>query len=396
MRLSRLTVSLLATASVASGLAAAAACSSDSRSNEPQSDAGFADTGIFDADPGGLLDSGCATSQAEATKIPTYIEFVLDGSGSMNPNKPGDPDKWSAASDALVEVFDDMRNRNDDTVAAGLIVFSDTLDPTIGGPYPTNVDIYPDFVSVAHGARLISRLAGKGQFATPTFAALTGAFNVIRTFDPSKFPPLKTGGQKLVVFISDGIPAGAGAGTKQESIDLVAQELARPAPQGPTKTFSVGVGRFPAMLDSGAYGYDPVFMADLAIAGGTRSTPNCDPMELVDPRKTCHHQIDPDQGNPVELKNAFLSALNQIRFQSVGCSFDLDITGALDTSRVNVIFTDNVGNERVVPKDDQDGWAFDDPASPSHVELKGPWCDEVSANLGAKVRVIVGCATVTR
>jgi hypothetical protein len=77
-------------------------------------------------------DAGCATATAKATKSPVYLEFILDGSGSMRQNN-----KWTAATQALNAVFGTVQAAKDTGEGIGLIVFSDTKDPThSSGPYP--------------------------------------------------------------------------------------------------------------------------------------------------------------------------------------------------------------------------------------------------------------------
>src|SRR6185312_13036067 len=64
--------------------------------------------------------SGCATASAVAKRQPVYLEFVLDGSGSMDSDN-----KWTAVVPALQSIFTQMKTEADPGVGAGLIVFSD-------------------------------------------------------------------------------------------------------------------------------------------------------------------------------------------------------------------------------------------------------------------------------
>ena len=66
---------------------------------------------------------------------PVAMEFILDGSGSMN-----DSNKWTAATAALTSIFNDMATKNDPGLYAGLIIFSDANDKTgAGGGYFSDV-----------------------------------------------------------------------------------------------------------------------------------------------------------------------------------------------------------------------------------------------------------------
>src|SRR5580704_15173808 len=86
------------------------------------------DSGVSTGTP---LGAGCATASSEAKRQPVYLLFVLDGSGSMSQDN-----KWTAVVPALQSIFAQMASAGDTGIGAGLIVFSDTNDPTTGsGPY---------------------------------------------------------------------------------------------------------------------------------------------------------------------------------------------------------------------------------------------------------------------
>src|SRR5580704_2545862 len=95
-----------------------------------------ASVGTFGGDDSGVstgtpLGAGCATASSEAKRQPVYLLFVLDGSGSMSQDN-----KWTAVVPALQSIFAQMASAGDTGIGAGLIVFSDTNDPTTGsGPY---------------------------------------------------------------------------------------------------------------------------------------------------------------------------------------------------------------------------------------------------------------------
>src|SRR4051812_12491003 len=50
-----------------------------------------------------LLRSACATGTAPTDRVPVYMLFILDGSGSMRQQG-----KWEAATAALTAIFDDF------------------------------------------------------------------------------------------------------------------------------------------------------------------------------------------------------------------------------------------------------------------------------------------------
>src|SRR5690606_24928316 len=149
------------------------------------------------------------------------------------------------------------------------------------------------------------------------------------------------------------------------------------------KTFSVGIGPFPG----GAFSYDPKFMGDMAVAGGTRATPQCNPAS-TNINNVCHFQITPG-GKPIQqLKNEFVNAINRIRGLAVGCEFNIVLdedAGNVDPNKINVVWTDGKGKQNLIPQDDEDGWSYDDPENPTKVILNGQACGDVSADLGSNV-----------
>lgn len=378
-----LTSSLLLAGSIA---AFADGCSSARRDSEfdgqdaggdggPFGGANFSDGG----DPFEILNSGCATSNESTTKAPAYLEFVLDGSGSMNGAK------WSAATGALGQVFDALLQQADTSVGVGIVVFEDSLDP--GTTYPSPVDVHPAFVNQSQHDALMQRISGNSSGGTPLGQVLVGVYAFMENM--AILPPLEKDGRKVVVVVSDGEPSGTP--DKAGILKLAGDELALAAPKGPIKTFAVGVGP----LSTGS-GYDPKFMADLSIAGGTRSRPNCNPNETQDDTKTCHFQITPGNLSPQQLQAAFLKALNRIRAIAQGCEFLLDVSGGIDPGKINVKYTDGNGQVRYIKKDAVDGWTYDDDNNPTKVILNGASCSEVENDLDGQVEVIVGCETVKK
>ena len=138
-----------------------------------------------------LGDAGCATATAEAKRQPAYLLFVLDGSGSMKQQN-----KWTAVVPALDDIFGEMATAADTGVAAGLIVFSDTNDSTMGaGPYPGSSDVSIAFVNAAQQTALDNRLSGMPRNSTPTESALTGGYGELEGFQ-AQAPPQSGGRQE--------------------------------------------------------------------------------------------------------------------------------------------------------------------------------------------------------
>lgn len=346
------------------------------------------------------LDPACVTAQASTELRPAYVMFVVDGSNSMalEGDPPTPSQKWPALKGALEAIFDDMAKKADPAIAAGMIVFADKLDPTgaggVYGPYPTKVDIPIGFVDVAQAGKLKGRLAGGPAGLTPTQPALEGGYTVLRGYSPAK--PIVAGGAKFVVLITDGFPFSSIDTDTQvkTSLKMAADELVRPGPQGPIKTFVVGVGEMPGDLVE----YNPPFLGDLSVAGGTRATPTCDPKENTNATNTCYFQITPGAKTATQLQQDFGVALDKVRRGALSCEFIIGAPSdgkAIDPTKLNVVYTPVGGQGALVPKSDSAGWRYDNDASPTKVVLAGAVCDDFQ-NARGKVDVFLGCASVIK
>jgi hypothetical protein len=341
---------------------------------------------------GSLLDAACATGTARAILSPIYLLVVLDGSGSMS-----EDGKWGAVVPALEDLVDDLQERGDPSYGMGLTVFSDTNDPTMGnGPYPTmNVPIA--FVDATQAAAIHARLDfAQPMYQTPTLAVLTGQYAAMESFTPP--PTLSPGGRKVVVFMTDGVPYPDDGGTEQDaSIAAAAAELAKSAPAGPITTLAVGIGYyFPYAPED----YDPVFMGELAVAGGAPNEP-CDPENVMDPSMFCHLQVTPlgSSDDEAALEAEFITALDEARGKVASCTLTLDHPDGgkpIDPTRVNVVFVDDLGDQTVVAEDPMNGWTYDDPTDPTTVTLHGTSCTTLHQNPDGYVTVVLGCETIVQ
>lgn len=326
------------------------------------------------ADANALLDAGCTA--VSATKPPAYMLIVLDGSGSM-----GSDNKWSSVVPALDAVFDDLKLNADSSLGVGLLVFSDSLDPTAGvGPYPSIKDVSIGFVDQGQHDAMRARIdTAQSSSGTPTFAALSGAYKLLENFIPG--PPLPSGGKKVMVLMTDGVPNG-GAAEQDQCIAAATTELGK----GIT-SFAVGIGPFPS---PDLFTYDAAFMGKLAQAGGA-SPAGCNPLETQNVSNVCHFQITPN-GKPVtQLKQEFIDALDRIRRDISSCEFG--ITGVADPSQFNVVFKNGNGQDTIIPENATDGFTFDDATNPTKVLLHGASCDATKLDSKGKVSFLTGCPT---
>jgi hypothetical protein len=327
-------------------------------------------------------DAGCATATVQAKRQPVYLMFVQDGSDSMNQDN-----KWTALVPALASIFAEMQAAADPGVAVGLILF-----PGSGGPYPASDDVPIAFVSPAQASALNARLAAGLSLGTPTHAALMGGYSALESFVPKA--PLETGGKKIVVLITDGVPTddcanllGIGGYASNPCVTLAAMKLTEAAPQGPIQTFVIGVGPFPS---SNTTSFDPGFVGNVAQAGGTGAS-HCNPDEASSTTDLCYFEIDPSKGqSAAQLQMQFETALNAIRGQITSCSFPIESSGLgkTDPTKVNV----EIGNQTIL-QDPKNGWTYDNPMQPTEIILHGTACAAASSTLTAKVSIVLGCAT---
>jgi hypothetical protein len=337
-----------------------------------------------------LGDAGCATAMSQVHRSAVYLVFVLDGSGSMSMQN-----KWTAVVPALTDIFMQMSVAADPGVAAGLIVFSDTKDPTAGaGPYPSSADVSVGYVSAAQNTALAQRLSGMPNSATPTQTALTGGYGELENFVPKA--PLTAGGKKVLVLITDGAPtdgcnilASVNSYTSNPCIQMAAMKLTEAAPKGPIETFVIGVGNFPSAI---ALTFDPSFLGYLAQAGGTGPA-KCNPSENSTTTDLCYFEIDPSKSTSAsQLQQQFETALNTIRGEVVSCTFPIQTSGlgTVDPTKVNV----EVGGKTIL-QDPNNGWTYDNPQNPTEIILHGAACAEAKGNLTEMVSIVLGCKTQT-
>lgn len=323
-------------------------------------------------------DAGCAGVKSEAKRSPVYMLVVLDGSGSMSSDS-----KWTASVSALTQFFNQVKTSNDDSFGLGMTVFSDSKESANGGRRIIQIPIR--FVDQAQATALSTRLTtASPSGGTPTFETVSAAYPNLAAYAPTA--PLQNGGKKVLVLISDGVPNG-GSSEQTQVINLARQQAnIQPADLAIT-TFSVGVGP----LGGSTASYDPKFMAQVAVAGGT-ARQGCDVNNTSNASLMCHFQLTPG-GSASQLATDFLAAINAIRGMAASCEYGFTVPAGqqVDPNLVSVTFTAN-GTETEVPKSSTDGWRYDNPSNPTKVVLVGQWCDRVKAANEGKVEVVLGCA----
>ncbi len=378
---------LIATGVITFG--ASQGCSSDKAGNGfgDQVDSGNADVyvpppvGTDQPDSGDVIGDGCGGGNAKTEEPVTFLEFITDGSGSMDDGK-----KRPAQEGALKAVFEDIKNKTVDAagtvinakVGVGMIYFGPS------GSYPQAADVFPGLVDGAQLAKLVARVNAFPDGGTPTYEALLGGYSALDNFVP--FPPLPAKGKKIAILLSDGVPNG----NVPQIYSLVKTKLTQP---DPIQTFSVGVGE----IGSGSFGYDPKFMAQVAVNGGTAKA-GCDPNDTTG-TKFCHFQITPGAKTVAQVSQEFVDAINEIRGLASDCEILLTLVDKdgkpADPTKVQVDFVDKDDPSKKIsdiPKDVTNGWSYDDDANPTKILLHGGACDEVRKKKAVgKVRVKLGC-----
>jgi von Willebrand factor type A domain len=355
------------------------ACSTVERRNGfgPDSDLDAGSGRAFDPIDAGKSDArGCSESQTEIARVPVVIEFVVDESGSMDGT--GVNDKWAAARDALLAAFEDMQSTADPATFIGALRFGSAVGNKVAPGPLTDASHYDDLVALIDTSE-----AGGGSTKTET--ALKAAYGIVEKFKPPASSGLVADQMnRVVVLLSDGSPDGGGQ--EQAACEALAEEkLTENPPKGPILTFAVGIGPFPS---TSSFTYDPAFMGRLAQQGGTAPA-DCDPASQ-DLASVCHFQVTPG-GDLDATKQALIDAINTIRALSASCEFSFTRNESTDLKKVEVVITDKDGNQTKIPKDPENGWAFDDPENPTKIVLHGEACSASNGAVSGRVDVVIGC-----
>jgi len=109
-------------------------------------------------------------------------------------------------------------------------------------------------------------------------------------------------------------------------------------------------------------------------------------------------------GSGGNAQQELLDALKAIQGSQIACSFQMPEAApgeTIDPSKVNVEYTpSNGGNPASIGQVQSEadcaangGWYYDNPAAPTMINLCPSTCSLVQADIEAKIRVVLGCAT---
>jgi hypothetical protein len=336
---------------------------------------------LLDAAPSDASMEACATSSATATMLPSYLELVVDISGSMC-CKPTDPptlgclcpnpgSKWQLTRTAIESAVGTLPA----TVSAGVILYP-YQQSTSALCFANKAAVPMALLDNAHKQlikQVLDNTAAMG--ATPTEDAYL--------FGTQAFGGVPSPSNKFIVLITDGMPTVAkgckGDGhTPVPMAPIIADAAA--AAQAGIKTFVIG--------SPGSEGFRSD-LSKMATAGGTPQ-PGCS-----DTGPTYCHL---DMTTKPDFGKAIADALNAIAGTALSCEFDVpspDGGPKLDPNLVNVLFTPGGGKADYVlqNKDPQctEGWHYSQDGK--QIILCTETCKKVQADKAGRIDIEFGCAT---
>ena len=302
------------------------------------------------------LDAACATSSAQAAIKHLNISIVYDRSNSMGGTGSGiDPaTKWLPVGAGLKSFFEDPGSVG---VTASLVYFPSVQNPADkcnSGAY-SKPDVPPTALPSSAFAASIEATSPYGN--TPTLPAVQGVIGALQSgvVNPKTVD--------AIILVIDGEPDSC-----QSSVNDVSQAVQTVALTIPT--YVIGIGLSSAALDQ------------IAAAGGTKQA------------------IVVDVTSPTQTQADLLAALDAIRGKQVPCAFAIPPAPdgqQLDYDKVNVLYTPGSGTQQALTYQvgcaNGTGWYYDDVTSPKHIELCPTTCTTVQQDKGARVDILLGCAT---
>lgn len=323
---------------------------------------GFGGDGFGGAGGGPVVKEGdaCAKAAIEGEPVPVTMYLMFDKSGSML-----DAQKWAGAKAALIAFF---QNPETAGLSVALRFFPsgacDEVSCSVDACATPLVDAGPLTALPASGdpqqAALVEAVNGVSPSGeTPMSAALAGA-------EQWALAHVAPGTRTVVVLVTDGEPNGC-----DEDVAAIAA-LAADAKAGGVLTYAIGME-----------GSNEAQMNQIAAAGGTGQA------------------FFVGAGS---VSTALLQAFEKIQTSEIACAFDVPTPPdgeTLDPGLVNVNYTSSAGATVTLGQvaglgacDASGGWTWDDPASPSQILLCPSTCDAAKADVGAKVKILLGCVTV--
>ncbi len=222
------------------------------------------------------------------------------------------------------------------------------------------------------GAITMSLAMHSPSTSTPTAPALQGAVNHAKAWAMTH-----PGHVVVAVLATDGEPTEC-APEDQAGIAAIAAAALAGTPS--VKTFAIGTF---ATADTPS---GPDLLNAIAMAGGTGQAFNID--------------------TTMNVNQAFLMALNQIRGTALGCQYQIPapMSGSnADPTKLNVQYTPGGGSPEIIPHvADQahcpasgDARNNDNKSAPTQILLCGSTCTKVQGDSSGNIDILLGCKTVT-
>lgn len=320
-------------------------------SDAPAQDAAWVDVDFsYDV---AVVDQGtCAETVVEGRQTTLAMYVMLDRSGSMT-----FANKWATAIDGISQFVTDPGVAG---MNAALQYFPlESGHDCAGGGYAVpevGMGLLP-----AHATAIVSSLQNQtpAGATTPIEGALRGIVQYARSY--ASTPPGST--ERVIgVLMTDGLPDSS-CDSDTQALAAIAADAVQGQPSIPIYVM-------------GMSGADFSVLSEIAAAGGT----------------TAAYSVT--SGGAA----AFLTALQEIRADAVGCDFPLPSpdAGVIDPDQVKVVYTPGVGNPQTLTHQPGlgacgSGWYYDDNASPTKVTLCPSTCQIVHQDTKARVDISLGC-----
>ncbi len=347
-----------------------------------------------------LLRTNCGKWMADGTPDSALLMLVVDVSGSMtfaDPTSKGMVSKWGVERPILSSTLDGFPP----SLGVGVLYYPNKPTPASMTMRPASACINVDaMIPVEYLGQKGSRqryviqqsLASTEpttQEGTPTLDAYLVALQQLGS--------TTLGGSRQILLITDGQPTFSEGCVGTGGVDVPIDEnpiidAIAAAKRAGISTFVIGS---PGSEQSAISGVDArPWLSRAAEAGGT-ARPGCSD----NGPRYCHFDMveEPNFGA------GLTAALDEIGGSLTRCDMPLPAPPSnerLDPNQVNVVVTSSNGHESLVARDDSpgcmdgDGWQY----SPdrTRITLCKDTCNAIRADAGAKIEVLVGCASVTR
>jgi hypothetical protein len=339
-----------------------------------------------------LTRSTCAGLKLTPATLPPLLELVVDTSASMSLTAPTTlgRSKWAITREALREAIAELP----DSAGVGVLYYPNMpTNPSESAREVSacvNVDTQIPVALLgkagsSHRLRINESLErAKPNGATPTHDAYSYA--LVNGLGQVDLP-----GQRCMLVITDGAPTlaqgclGLGVPQSPQPTQPILDAIWAARSDRAIRTFLIGS---PGSEDNGAGGDMRPWLSTGAVLGGT-AIPGCN----VQGPNYCHVDLVDES----DFASALRARLSQIVGQLVSCSFELPAEpdgAALDPTRMNLLFTPSTSEQpQLVMQNPESNCYFGWLRHENTLKLCGQTCEIVRRDPGAKLELLLGCAT---